>query len=1076
MEGYRKEVSPRVAKKAQPPKPKKKTPKSQAFLPRKPGKRRRPPAGVKSLQAAKFEVNLPKEPIVADKIHKTRIVTWTEKAFGIPIRGKATHRFKALGRFFGKQELIRLQKWGDLEVLMHEVAHHIDNRVKKSLGKFWIRNLVKPGQKKKVLSELKDLDYDPKQRRLSEGFAEYMRHFLTTGLAPKKAPLFHKFFVTTFLNENPDLKKRITQLKGMMDTWQNQGSENRVLSQIDFKGEHTKVGGFADKMQRAKDWILTNFHDEFYLIQKIEDQMGLKVGKNITPTQDPFTMATFAKSKAGIIARTFVNDKAIDEFGREVGPSLSEVLKPIPRSQMKTFIAYGVSKRAINLSKRGKVKTVDVDNSEFIVEGIESGIDIDDAEFIVNKFKSATWDKAVDDLTQWSNHLLDWVVRAGGLGPKEAELIRELNPVYLPFKRAFVDEVQVIKGGGGFINQGSVVKRIKGSGRPILNPIEALIAQAAEMINKAQKIRIAGLMADIAEREGVGGFISKVPAPQQAARVTKDWFVQQLNNAGVKVGDISNLDDIMTVFTQAWQYRGKDNVVSIWRNGKREFFEIHKDLYRALSGVDPLVMPKVVRVIFSPFARMLRLGATGLKVSFGLARNPFRDAMTFAVFSKRPAATVLDPLVGLYKEITTKPGDLVSRFKRTGGSLAGMMGFDRAATMATYDEMLLDKLGKIGKVLKVAKHPVNTMRTLLSFTEMAPRSFELQKTYDKSKKDHPEWTEDDWFVAAFNEAQDITVNFTKSGFFAKRINEVAAFFNVAIRGPEKLFRSLRERPFQTLIKGIIWVTIPALTMWWKNREKQWYKNLPPAYKYNNFFVEIPDSNIIVRLPIPFDLGILFASAPMAFMDTMLEKDPKFVKGLMDQIKMQLPNPTPTIFGPWLDVKRNKNFLNIPIESAGMQFLFPTERKRIHTLPLSIALSKALHTLRIAPGGETLSPIQIEFLIDSYTGGWARQLPLRPLIEPADMPIIGDLLLRMPVNPKQQTNEFFSEFERLSQRKQSDIATREELKKLARMRPLYNTLIKVHFKRLKAFRAAKDLDRLKETYEQMTALLARFGFK
>ena len=56
----------------------------------------------------------------------------------------------------------------------------------------------------------------------------------------------------------------------------------------------------------------------------------------------------------------------------------------------------------------------------------------------------------------------------------------------------------------------------------------------------------------------------------------------------------------------------------------------------------------------------------------------------------------------------------------------------------------------------------------ISVTEMGPRSAEMEINYKKYtsrdwKETHPDWTEEDAFIQAFLDAQDVTVNFTKSG-------------------------------------------------------------------------------------------------------------------------------------------------------------------------------------------------------------------------------------------------------------------------------------------------------------------------
>lgn len=1012
------------------------------------------------LSSKQWEMELSQEPETQAKVNKTQIMTFAEKAFKVPIRGRATHKWKAAGMYYPKKMLVRLKKWGELAPMTHEVAHHLDHSLRKSLGRYWKQSFAPKGQKRAMLQELRDLDYYPQRQRTHEGFAEFIRHFLTTDVAQKRAPLFYKYFTENFLKENPEIKNTLSKLRTMLDTWRKQGAENRVLQQIDFKEEHIKTGTIVDKIKEAKDWVLKNFHDEFYLLQKIEDQMGLKVGKNIRPSEDPFTWATYAKSKASIIARTFVMNKAIDEYGNVLGPGLSEILTPIPLKQMKQFISYGVAKRAFNLDRRG----------------IESGLDREDIKFILEKYKNPEWDKVLDNLTKWNNHLLDWVVRAGGLGPEEAEVIRKMNPVYLPFKRAFVDKIVAVKGVGGIANKGQAIKRIKGSGRAILNPIEAMISQATEMIAKAHKIHLAKLIADVAEREGVGGFITKVPAPQGVVtaplgKVDRDFksklaeFKIMLKEIGIDTSEI-NGDTMLNIFTQKYQYMGKDNIVSIWRNGKREFYELHPDLYKVLNGVDILKRGPLLN-FFAPAARLLRLGATTLRISFGLARNPFRDAFTYAVFSKRPNSTVFDPVKGIYKDITAKPGELVWRFKATGGSLAGMIGLDRAATMSTYDDLLTDKLGKSGKVLKIVKHPIDTLRNILSITELGPRSVEMEKNYEMYKKQHPEWTEEDAFMQAFNDAQDVTVNFTRSGYYAKRINEAAAFFNVAIRGPEKLFRSMRERPGTTIAKGVLWISLYAVYNWWRNKDRDWYKNIAPAYKYNNFWFEM--GNNVIRLPIPFDLGIAFAATPIAAMDSIYNKNPKYAKALIDLVKAQFPDPTPTLLVPLLDVAKNKNFLGIPIESEGMQGQFPTERKKHYTTKVASALSKGFNQL-----GITLSPVQIDYLLNSYTGGWARQLPLRPTTEPADIPVLGDMILRMPQRPQRQLNEFYSRFELLSQKNQSKILKGNERGDYTRLKSLERILSVLQKQLIKNYEN-KRTDKVKKTYDRISEVLSKFGF-
>ena len=993
------------------------------------------------LSAKKWEVKMALEPEVKETINKTEILTWAEKTFGIPIKGKATHKWKNAGMYYSKKQIIRMEKWGELSVMAHELSHHIDLTM--------LKNQYPEGWRKGAhgfQTELADLDYDQTKRRAKEGFAEYMRYRLTTDQAAEKAPMFHKFF-NEFLDKNSELKTKLDGLKARLDIWHKQGAENRVIQHIDWKGEHTKLQGIVPKIKKAWQFIQEKFNDEFYTPQKIVKQIEGIIKRKLKPTENPATMMEYSKSKAGAIARTFIMENAIEEYGNVIGPSLLEVLKPVPNSEMRQFIAYAVSKRAIDLANRN----------------IESGFDIDDAKFIVEKYKDKGWDTTAKNLTDWSNYILDWLVRAGGLDAKTTQRMRDLNPIYLPFKRAFLDALSVTQGAGGFVDTGVGVKGIKGSGRPIINPIEAMIAQTRELIAKAQKIRIAKLFIDLSTNEGVGGFITEVPAPMKATTFSAEQIKGQIEEDG---GEIEDMDSFLTVFTQDFRYNGKENIVSVWKNGEQKFYEIHPDLYESFKGIDPLKLGPVSKLL-APFARMLRLGATGLKVSFGVARNPFRDALSYVVFSERNTATVFDPIKGIYTSLTTKPGELTGRFKQLGGALSGQIGFDRAATMQTYDELLNEKLGKTGKVLKVVKHPIDALRAILSVTEMGPRSVELEQNYKMYREKNPDWSEEDAFVQAFNDAQDVTVNFTKSGKWAKQLNEITAFFNVAIRGPEKLYRAFRNKPIQTFVKGLVWLTLLAIGSWYKNKDKDWYKNLPPAYKYNNLYFEIGDE--VFRLPIPFELGTIFMAAPQAALDTM-QGDDKAMGGVLEIAKSQIPDPTPSAFGPLIDVASNKNYLGIPIESEGMQNLYPTERRKDFTSRFAIEISKGLDKL-----GIQVSPIQLDYLLDSYSGGFARQFDKGDTGELADLPILKDIMLRDKNFPRRQVNEFFDDYEVLKQKKQSKIATNEEKRKLGKIDGFYEIYKEVSGK-IKEAKKAKNQGDIKRYEDILKNQLKRYGYE
>ncbi|MFA5560112.1 MAG: hypothetical protein WDA59_11780, partial [Methanofastidiosum sp.] len=79
------------------------------------------------------------EPETEKRINKTQIMTWAEKAFNTPIKGKATFRWKkAAGRYYPKEQIIRMEKWGELATATHELAHSLDFKTfRKEIGSKW---------------------------------------------------------------------------------------------------------------------------------------------------------------------------------------------------------------------------------------------------------------------------------------------------------------------------------------------------------------------------------------------------------------------------------------------------------------------------------------------------------------------------------------------------------------------------------------------------------------------------------------------------------------------------------------------------------------------------------------------------------------------------------------------------------------------------------------------------------------------------------------------------------------------------------------------------------------------------
>jgi len=395
-----------------------------------------------------------------------------------------------------------------------------------------------------------------------------------------------------------------------------------------------------------------------------------------------------------------------------------------------------------------------------------------------------------------------------------------------------------------------------------------------------------------------------------------------------------------------------------------------------------------------------------------------------------------------------------------------------------YDEVVSGQLGKTGKVLHLVKHPIDALRRFFQFFELAPRITEL-KTYKDIEKDNPHWSPEAVFIKAFNNAQDVTVNFTKSGKTGRQINEVSAFFNVMIQGPNKLLRTFKENKFRTLWRSIIWVTLPSLILWDLNKDKEWYKSIPNAWKYMNNWFEMENGDVI-RIPGSHELHLLFGGLITAGLDS--EKDPK---ALQDSVKalIKTMDPVgvfdikqspiiPSIAKSLLEVGFNSNWLGQPIEPEWMRDektgLPIEDRKFFFTPELSVMFSKALRGL-----GFKMSPIETNHMLKQMTGGlYSRGLGLMDTTQrPAGKhPLNPVAFLRFPSRPTRQMNLYFTEKTRLQQLKNADRLNNSGVLRLRQMNLFFKTQMKPLLDRVKRQSKVKNMVSMKK----ISGIYAKLG--
>lgn len=232
------------------------------------------------------------------------------------------------------------------------------------------------------------------------------------------------------------------------------------------------------------------------------------------------------------------------------------------------------------------------------------------------------------------------------------------------------------------------------------------------------------------------------------------------------------------------------------------------------------------------------------------------------------------------------------------------------------------------------------------------------------------------------------VNFTKRGVSPTmfHLNMMIPFFNAGIQGINVVAKAFKgTMPFNDRLKvrEKLWTRgtmMAAFTMIYAAAlaEQDWYKEIPEEDKLRYWFVKLPNVETPIRIPIPFEVGLIFKAVPEAVVRAASnDKDAKPVLSALaklggSMLPMAPENLLPAGVKPIIEVAFNESFYtDRPIEGKREEALDPAERFRANTTELAKALG--------AVGG--VSPLKIDHLIRGYTGGLGLELTamLNPLL-------------------------------------------------------------------------------------------------
>ena len=430
---------------------------------------------------------------------------------------------------------------------------------------------------------------------------------------------------------------------------------------------------------------------------------------------------------------------------------------------------------------------------------------------LAQKYDIRKMDTIANKLYQYQDAGLKMLRDSGFISNKSYQAIKSQNKYYVPFQRV-MDYVDNYLGLPTRKAQQATqpIKRIKGSKRQIISPIESIIVDTYKIEAAVAKNRVANSLVNLRN------------------------IAPQYKNLFRKVGKSGN------------------NTISVWQNGKKIYYDVGEDIARAVKGLNEESMGTIVKILSAP-ARLLRQGATGRNIDF-MIPNVFKDQFDAAVSSKygyRPFIDYFRGLGHLLNHQRTGSDEIVEQYLKSGGSIF----FESMSGRKAIKEQIIDSTTKKNILKKLRDWTLGGIETIGKYSETPTRLGLFKRALEKTSNP---------LLAAY-EAREGTLDFARMGAKMKTANAIIPFLNVGVQGFDKLIRNIKNRPGKMAVNMAIYAGLPAAMASLYNNlfYPRELAKIPSWERENNFiiitgqdeegrakYIKIPKGNIVPYIANP----------------------------------------------------------------------------------------------------------------------------------------------------------------------------------------------------------------------------------
>ena len=679
--------------------------------------------------------------------------------------------YRSYGVYKVNRDIIRVQEKSDLDTILHEMAHMLDNRLHLQKENLALELLTK--------DVWKLYGKYPESIQLEEGFAEVVRQYY---IQPEKAK-----------NKYPDTIKFIEDLRKSDQAFDNfssklqqdiynyihQTENNRAKSRMSAK-EIKEKQSLKEMKDTVIDRTITALWDEDYKLQKYTDRLAKIAGfqdiYQVPNSENPVVANRLKKGIANAIDDMLKHGIIDKQTGKRVTRGLSEIDTILENENIADFSTYLLSLRSIEAFEKGK----------------KTGIRYNDAKAVVEEGnKNNNFLKAKEIIQEYNDGLLEYAKEGGILSDKQIDTIKKYWLNYVPMFR-----VQENISNQNQKNNGNPLKRFIGSDRDIINPLEGIITNTINIVSQVNKNTVIKQFYDLGEYAGLTDEVYDIlttPPVKKVATATLEMFKKELENQGVDTSTL-DLEAIYDIYYPDERDRPNELITSFKVDGERKYIQfLDKDLYKIFTNMNTRELNGLEKIINFTNS-IFKAGTTGVNLAFAIP-NMISDSQQAYVMSEANFLPIYSSAKGVYDTVvaqlkangmikdTDKNTELelmYSIYLQSGASQAGRISRYRKDLEQQLIEIYKKKYKDFGMKKNQLKEFEKAAKYVCELSEEATRfenfMLELQKAVKEGKS-----PQEAIATAAIN-TSNLTIDFAVKGELSKVINVVVPYFSAKMAG------------------------------------------------------------------------------------------------------------------------------------------------------------------------------------------------------------------------------------------------------------------------------------------------------